>query len=358
MSRYVLTLLLLAFTITAVPELSLHFTTAPTGTAGAQSGCTPPLYQGYPSGCTAINLRWLNRDPIALIDHYDIIRGGIVIGTAPASAISYNDPIGCGAGATYTIRQVMKSGATCSTTTTGNVPHTKPCDLCTGGGTPLNLVSAASFYSPVAPESIATLFAPSGSSLTSVTAEAFSLPLPTNLQGTQVLVNGIPSQLFYVSPNQINFLVPASGFGAVNVVVTGSAGERTEGVAITSPAPAIFSANSTGSGFAAAVVTADGRNYQRIFDSAGNGIPVNPGSTVLPTYLILFGTGIRNQNNIQVKVGGQDCQVTWAGAHPQLPGVDQINAKLPPSIAGFGEVAITVLADGFVANFTRIRIGN
>lgn len=360
MSRYVLTLVLLAFTLIAVPELSSRFrsiTALTGGSAEAQSTCTPPLYQGYPSGCSAINLRWLNQDPISLIDHYDIIRGGVIIGTAPGSAISYTDPVGCGFGGSYTIKQVMKSGASCSTTTTGNLPHTKPCDMCTGGGTPLNLVSSASFNSPVAPDSIATLFAPQGASLTSVTTEAFSLPLPTNLQNTQVLVNGTPSQLFYVSPNQINFIMPPSGFGAVNVVVTGSNGERTEGVSVTAPAPAIFSANSSGGGFAAAVVTADGKTYQRIFDSFGNGVPVNPGSNVLPTYLILFGTGLRNQRTIQVKVGGQDCQVMWAGAHPQLPGVDQINAKLPPSLGGVGEVLITVTADGFLANFTRIRIG-
>lgn len=358
MSRYIIAFFLLILTIAAVPESSLRSLAPGDGSAAAQTGCTPPLYQGYPSGCSAINLRWLNKDPVSMIDHYDIIRGGITVGTAPGSAISYTDPVGCGFGATYTIRQVMKSGATCSVTTPSPAPHTKPCDLCTGGGTPLNLVSAASFSSPVAPGSIATLFGGSGSPLTSVTTEATSLPLPTSLQGTQVQVNGTPSQLFYVSPNQINFIMPQTGFGAVNVVITGSGGERTEGVTVTAPAPAIFTARSDGNGVAAAVVTADGRTFQRIFDSAGNGVPVNPGSSVLPTYLVLFGTGIRNQNNIQVKVGGQDCQVMWAGAHPQLPGVDQINAKLPPTLAGVGEVLITVTADGFLANFTRIRIGN
>src|SRR5215470_13721012 len=100
---------------------------------GAQTVCTPPLYQGYPSSCSNINLRWLNRDPISSIDHYEIYRGGIKVGDAPASAISFSEPVGCAFSSSYIIKQVMKSGATCQTATAGDPPHTKPCDLCAGG---------------------------------------------------------------------------------------------------------------------------------------------------------------------------------------------------------------------------------
>lgn len=324
----------------------------------AQSTCTPPLFQGYPSSCSTLNLRWLNRDAVSLIDHYDILRAGTKVGTAPGNAISYSDPVGCSFGATYTIRQVMKSGATCQTVTTGNPPHTKPCDMCTGGGQLLNLVSSASFNSPVSPNSIVTLFANPGQQLTSVTAGANSLSLPTNLSGTQVLVNGSPANLFYVSPGQINFLMPAVNVGAVSLVITGSNGERTEGSAVTAPNPGIFTVNSNGSGVAAAVITNDGRNYQRIYDGNRNAVPIRVSEGGQPTYLVLFGTGIRNQGEVQVKIGGQTCPIIWSGAHPQWAGLDQLNIQLPDSLRGVGTVQIVLSTGGFIANFAQINIGN
>ncbi len=328
------------------------------GAVTAQSTCTPPLFQGYPSSCSNINLRWLNRDPISLIDHYEIYRGGAKVGEAPGSAISFSEPVGCSFGATYTIKQIMKSGSACQVVTTGNPPHTKPCDMCTGGGSLVNMVNSASFNSPVAPNSVATIFATPGQSLTSATAAASSLPLPTNLSGTQVLVNDTPVELFYVSPSQINFLMPQVNAGAVSVVILGSSGERTEGSALTGPNPAVFTASSNGSGVAAAQVTADGRNYQRIYDSNKTAVPVSVTSGGLPNYLVLYGTGIRNQPGLEVRVGGQLCQITYSGAHSSLPGVDQINVRLPESLRGVGTVAIVVSAAGFVSNFAQIHIGN
>jgi hypothetical protein len=302
------------------------------GRAMAQSSCTPPLYQGYPSVCANIFLRWLNRDAISLIDRYEIYRGGLKVGQAPGNATSWSEPVGCSFSARYIIKQVMKSGASCSVETTGNPPHTKPCDLCTGGQAPLNLVSSASFTAPVAPGSIATVFAGEGQSLTSVTASANSFPLPTNISGTQVLVNDAPASLFYVSPGQINFLMPQTNAGAVRVVVAGSGGQRIEGPALTGPNPAIFVSNRV----VAALTTADGAVYGRTVDGNGNPIPVSVGGAGNPTYLVLFGTG----------------------AHPQFAGLDQINVRLPESLRGVGLTGVTVSAGGFVANLAQLTIGN
>lgn len=322
--------------------------------ASAQTSCTPPLYQGYPSACANINLRWLNQNPISLIDHYEIFRGGVKVGQAPGNAISWSEAVGCGFAARYIIKQVMKSGASCSTETTGNAPHTKPCDLCTGGQAVLNLVSSASFTAPVAPGSIATIFANEGQSLTAVTSAATGFPLPTNISGTQVLVNDAPASLFYVSPTQINFLMPQTNAGAVNVVVTGSGGQRTEGAALTGPNPAIYVSNRV----VAALTTADGRTYGRTVDGSGNPIPVSVSLGGKPNYLILFGTGLRDQSAVLVKVGGTVCPVIWSGPHPQFAGLDQINTQLPESLRGAGLTGVTVTAGGFVANLAQITISN
>ncbi len=332
----------------------------PLKTVEAQSVCTPPLYQGFPSSCSNINLRWLNRDPVSMIDHYEIYRGGVKVGEVPGSAISFSEPVGCNFAAVYTIKQVMKSGASCQTVTTGSPPHTKPCDMCSGGGGTgsLNVVSSASFTPPAAPGSIATIFANPDQSLTSTIAPAAGLPLPTNISGTQVLINGAATGLFYVSPNQINFLMPQSAAGTVNVTVNGSNGERLEGSVLTAPNPAIFTANSRANGAAAALVTGDGLSFQPVADSNGNPVPISVGNPGRPNYLILFGTGMRTQGTVQVRIGGRDCHVTWSGPHSQLAGLDQINVQLPDSLRGVGTVSVIVTVGGFVSNLAQVNIGN
>jgi len=220
------------------------------------------------------------------------------------------------------------------------------------------VVSAASFTAPAAPGSIATIFASAGKTLTSTTSSALGLPLPTNISGTRVLLNGTPAGLFYVSPTQINFLLPDTAIGTINVTITGSNGETTEGAILTAPNPAIFTANSTGAGVAAALVTPDGRNYQRVADSSGNAIPISVGSSAQPNFLILYGTGLRTQGPVQARIGGRDCVVTYSGAHPTLEGVDQVNVRLNESLRGAGTVQVIVTVGGFVANFTEVNIGN
>ncbi|HKQ74400.1 MAG TPA: hypothetical protein VJ810_11980, partial [Blastocatellia bacterium] len=99
-------------------------------------------------------------------------------------------------------------------------------------------------------------------------------------------------------------------------------------------------------------------NYQSVADASGNAIPVSVGSPGKPNFLILFGTGLRTQGPVQARINGRNCVVTYAGAHPQLAGVDQVNVQMDESLRGAGSVQVTVLVGGFVANFTRVNIGN
>ena len=60
---------------------------------------------------------------------------------------------------------------------------------------------------PVAPGSLATLFADLGSA---VSADAASIPLPAKLGGMEVLVDGVAAPLLAVRPGQVNFQVPSA----------------------------------------------------------------------------------------------------------------------------------------------------
>jgi uncharacterized protein (TIGR03437 family) len=78
---------------------------------------------------------------------------------------------------------------------------------------------------PLAQGDIAALF---GDQLTyGDPQQATSLPLPNNLGGTQVLVNGQPVPVYYVSPSQINFEIPidaTTNDATVQVVRNGQTG--------------------------------------------------------------------------------------------------------------------------------------
>ena len=71
-----------------------------------------------------------------------------------------------------------------------------------------SIVNSAGYNPQVALGSIVSLF---GTHLAEREFLASTLPLPMTLGGTQVEVGGIPAPLRYVSPTQINFVLPKGG---------------------------------------------------------------------------------------------------------------------------------------------------
>lgn len=67
------------------------------------------------------------------------------------------------------------------------------------------IVNAASYVSGVAPGGIISIF---GTGLAAGTESAQTMPMPSVLASTQVLFNGKPAPLFFVSPGQINAMAP------------------------------------------------------------------------------------------------------------------------------------------------------
>ncbi|MDX2043863.1 MAG: NF038122 family metalloprotease [Acidobacteriota bacterium] len=227
-------------------------------------------------------------------------------------------------------------------------------------------VSAARFTTPLAPNSIGASF---GVGLARSTQVATTQPLPTTLNGVNVLV--IDSRnasrlapLFFVADSQINLLIPsatATGNAIVRTAIDGSF--VADGlVEITSVAPALFTANASGSGLAAAVllrVKADGAQiFEAIsrFDSTTNSVvpvPIDFGAATDRLFLLLFGTGIGGRsslNAVAVQVGGENAPVSYAGAQGDFVGLDQINAELPRNLIGKGSVTVNVTVDNRTAN--------
>jgi uncharacterized protein (TIGR03437 family) len=234
-------------------------------------------------------------------------------------------------------------------------------------------ISAASFSgTELAADSIVAAF---GSELATQTLVAPSLPLPTTLAGTTVRVRDSAGMerlapLFFVSPGQVNYLMPTgTAPGAATVTIASGSGKLSLGsVQIATVAPGLFTANANGQGVAAAValrVRSDGSQvFEPVarFDAATGRfvpVPIDLGPPTEQVFLILYGTGFRNASALSAvtcRIGGTDVGVLFAGKVDGLVGLDQSNVNIPRSLIGRGEVDVVLTVDGKAANTARIAI--
>ena len=238
------------------------------------------------------------------------------------------------------------------------------------GVTALASVSAASYVGAmVAPESIVSGF---GANLATATAAATSGSLPLQLAGTSITIrdsNNVEHRapLFYVSPTQVNYLLPkecANGDATVTLTNNDEA-VATGTLTIARVAPGLFSATADGRGYAAAYAVRVRNGVQTEesiarWDATQNrfvAVPLDVSNANEQVYLILFGTGWRNRSSraaVSVRIGTVAYPVEFADAQSVYVGLDQINVLLSPSLAGRGEVELVVTADGKETNAVRV----
>jgi uncharacterized protein (TIGR03437 family) len=215
----------------------------------------------------------------------------------------------------------------------------------------------------------------SGVGLAGQTASASVLPLSTDLGGTTLTIKdaagtSFAAALSYVSPTQINFVVPgAAAQGTATVLVENvQAGSSSGTVQIKAVQPGIFTANQDGSGVPSAyavVAKPDGsQTTQAVYECPGgayrcSAIPVDIGGAGDTAVLILYGTGVRNRASlagVSASIGGLPAQVTYAEAGGGSPGLDQINVRIPATLAGRGLVEVVITIDGVAANPVTVWI--
>jgi uncharacterized protein (TIGR03437 family) len=235
-------------------------------------------------------------------------------------------------------------------------------------------VSAASFAADgaLAGESIASAF---GAGLAANTVVATTTPLPIFLDDTQIKLRDATGAelnvpLFFVSPSQINYLVPeTAAIGAATVTVRRNGADVARGPAtITSVAPGLFAANANGQGVAAAVMLRRNAAGQDAFEPVARlnpatnrfeAIPIDLGSSTDQLFLLLFGTAFRNRGSLSAvscTMGGINAEIIFAGPQGLLAGLDQANIRIPRGLAGRGSVDIVFKADNKTANTVTINI--
>src|SRR4030095_14026083 len=107
----------------------------------------------------------------------------------------------------------------------------------------------ASYTAVVSPGCWVAIF---GRNLAPAALSAQADPLPAALGGVSVSVAGLAAPVLYVSPNQINALIPFEVAipqdTVVPLVVTSPAGSGTYNIHLSRSAPAIFTRNGVGTG--------------------------------------------------------------------------------------------------------------
>ena len=221
-------------------------------------------------------------------------------------------------------------------------------------------VNAASFSTQgLAPEAIGAIF---GIELSPSTKLA-TLPLPLALEGMSVtVIDSTNTQrdcpLFYISPGQINFQLPAgTAQGVATIIVNRANGlSAMTTVDVEAISPGVFTLAGNGLGTPAANILRIKADNTAIYENVTSS-PIDFGASTDRLFLALYGTGIRNVSSlsgISCRINGLAADVTYAGRQSDL--VDQINVALPRALIGKGVVEVALTLDGKPINTVKIAM--
>ncbi|HLK66507.1 MAG TPA: IPT/TIG domain-containing protein [Bryobacteraceae bacterium] len=206
---------------------------------------------------------------------------------------------------------------------------------------------------PIAPGGLITIY---GQNLADGAGQSNGVPLPDQLNGTQVSLGNQALPILYANPGQLNVQVP---YGVpVNTqyqltVRHGNSYSVPQPLAVAQAQPGIFTVNQQGFG-QGSIVKSDGVTL------AQPGTPAAIGETV-----VIYCTGLgsvtpsvpegapapadplsHTDNPVTVLIGGQPATVSFAGLTPGDPGLYQINAIVPSGIATGDAVPVVISVAG------------
>jgi uncharacterized protein (TIGR03437 family) len=209
--------------------------------------------------------------------------------------------------------------------------------------------AATNIAAGFAPNSIISIY---GSNLSNGTAGVTSTTgiLPVSLAGVTVYISGKPGALFYISPNQVNVLIPynlSAGPSSVTLVREGTAGP-TIPIVLTATAPGLFE-------LAATTILATHADGSLISTSS----PAMPGEVIV-IYAVGLGPTIPEQNDGQIPprsaviadfasmnvlLNGAPVvhsTIQYAGITPGCAGLYQINLLLPTPLPSNPEIRVQI----------------
>ncbi|MEZ5357134.1 MAG: hypothetical protein R2762_31225 [Bryobacteraceae bacterium] len=223
-----------------------------------------------------------------------------------------------------------------------------------------NAASLAPQLPRIAPGSMVSLF---GSNLSASQTAASTTPIPAELGGVRVLLNGAAAPLLFASSQQVNFLVPwelAPGAVSIQVDNNGSLSNPARAT-VGSTSPAVFSMAGPGSPILA--FHADSTLVSRLN-------PARPGETLV-AYANGLGpvapevrsgdttplTGLsRVVGNLEILIDGRPARVDFAGLAPGMVDVYQLNFVIPEDITGYREVTLAIGTSDAFSDLAEIAV--
>ena len=187
-----------------------------------------------------------------------------------------------------------------------------------------------------------------GSGLADLTSSAVAAPLPTQMGDVSVTVNGVPAELLYVSPQQINLVIPPNLAIPENTIVpltvtSAGATGRPYNIRLLHSAPAIFTRDGSGNG--PALLFAGGLRVDT----------VSPGDMVTFYATGLGPTAGKQQDPVEdfeVYLGDRQANVVSARRAKGLTGFYRIDVLAPVLATG----RLYLRAGGWQSNITQIGI--
>jgi uncharacterized protein (TIGR03437 family) len=174
--------------------------------------------------------------------------------------------------------------------------------------------------------------------------------LPTVLGGTgvRVLINNIPANIYYVSPTQVNLLVPTSliaGPAVLQLVVDALAGPAIP-IMLQTAAPGFFQSDATtiigihvdGSTITAASPAVPGETV--VLFASGLG-PTNPAA--IPDQIPQTAASVTPMSSFSMLINGvavDPQSILYAGVVPTFAGLFQINVQLPATVTANPQIQI------------------
>lgn len=251
-----------------------------------------------------------------------------------------------------------------------DAPRVSASTSATGLGLPPTIssggvVNAASFNTGasaanvgLSPGSLVTIF---GANLAAFATSASALPLPLELGGVSVRMNGRAAPMLFAGRSQLNVQVPFGLVGdTVSIVVTAGAGDSPEvAIPLAATQPGIFFDIASGIGairnnsdgtFAGERSPAAGEIVQVFVTGLGAVEP--PVGTGAAAGVDPFSTTLAAPT---VQIGGQDAEVLFSGLAPGFAGLYQVNVRVPTGLApGRHDVQLTI--GGLVSNVVQIDV--
>ncbi|HLK65772.1 MAG TPA: BACON domain-containing carbohydrate-binding protein [Bryobacteraceae bacterium] len=212
---------------------------------------------------------------------------------------------------------------------------------------------------PIAPGGLITIY---GLDLADGINQSTTLPLPGQVNGTQVVLGDQALPILYTNPGQLNVQVP---YGIpVNTqyqmtVQHNNTYSVPQQLVVAQAEPGIFTVNQQGSG-QGSIVKSDQVTL------AQPGTPATIGETV-----VIYCTGLgsvtpavaegapppsaplsKTDNHVTVTIGGVSAPVAFSGLTPGIPGLYQINTVVPAGVAPGDAVPVVISVAGQTSPIT------